>query len=197
MTRQATAYIVTDIEADGPVPGRHSMLSFASAAIDGEGADLGRFTINLRPVDGATTDPGTMGWWATQAEAWGAATRDPVEPEAAIAAFVAWVRGLPGRPVFAAHPLSFDGLWIDWYVERFAGLPLFDRPRQDGLTAGRGLDLPTLVMAVFGWDYHRCHRRHYPEAWLGGHAHSHRALDDALGYAHLLKLLLAEIAGRR
>jgi inhibitor of KinA sporulation pathway (predicted exonuclease) len=31
---------------------------------------------------------------------------------------------------------------------------------------------------------------HYPAEWLGGHDHSHRAIDDARGYAHLLTLLL-------
>ena len=32
MSQRAEIYVSTDVEADGPIPGPHSMLSFASAA---------------------------------------------------------------------------------------------------------------------------------------------------------------------
>ena len=47
-----------------------------------------------------------------------------------------------------------------------------------------------------GWGYSRCRREHYPEEWLGGHIHTHRAIDDSLGYAHLLKEMLRHINRR-
>ncbi len=62
-------------------------------------------------------------------------------------------------------------------------------PPQSGLTVG-GLDLPSLVMGVTGWPYDECRRSRYPEEWLGGHLHSHRAIDDALGYAALLTTMI-------
>lgn len=45
-------------------------------------------------------------------------------------------------------------------------------------------------MGVMGWDYGRCSREHYPPDWFGGHAHTRRAVDDAMGYAHLLREML-------
>ena len=44
-----SAYVVTDIEIDGFEPGTNSMRSFASVAIDGAGAELGRFEAVLEP----------------------------------------------------------------------------------------------------------------------------------------------------
>lgn len=188
-------YLVTDIEANGLTPGRHSMISIASVAVDHSGAELGQFTTNLTPVDGHSTEPDTMAWWATQSKAWREATTDPVEPAAAVKSFVAWAKTLPGPRIFTAHPLHFDGAYIAWYLDRFADLPLYDSPHEAGLTAG-GLDLPSLVMGVTGWEFDRCGRHSYPDEWLGGHAHSHRAIDDALGYAALLKTML-EKQGRQ
>lgn len=180
-------FVVTDIETDGPDPGANSMLSFASVARGEAGEDLGQFTINLVPLEGAGADAETLRWWRAQPEAWAEATRDPVGPQEAISSYCAWVRRLPGRPVFVAHPLVFDGLWIDWYLQRFAGLRLFQGPwTRELLFHGTGLDLPSLVSGALGWDYLDCRLENYPAEWLGGHAHSHRAIDDALGYAHLL-----------
>lgn len=187
---QPTSFIVTDIEADGPDPGRHSMLSFGCVAVGRDGTTLGEFEANLAPLPDAEQHPGTMAWWRTEPEAWNQATRDPREPAAVMAAWTRWVRGLPGTPVFVAHPLTFDGAWIDWYLRRFTGRRLFHRPRDPGLCHGAGVDLPSLVMASTGWDYRRCRRESYPDGWLGGHHHNHRAIDDARGYAHLLLLVL-------
>lgn len=187
----AAIFVVTDIESDGPDPGRHSMLSFGSVACGPDGGTLGEFTANLQPLPDAGQDPGTMAWWQTEPEAWRETVRDQQDPAAVMTAFAAWLLGLPGTPVFVAHPLTFDGLWIDWYLQRFVGRRLFRRPRSPGLCFASGLDLPSMVMAATGWDYARCSRDSYPEHWLGGHLHNHRAIDDARGYAHLLALVLA------
>lgn len=86
--------------------------------------------------------------------------------------------------------LSFDGAWIDWYLQKSTNCRLFYRPRDPGLSYGAGVDIPSLVMAKTGWGYQRCNRDNYPATWLGGHEHNHRELDDARGYAHLLTLAL-------
>jgi hypothetical protein len=46
-------YVVTDIEVDGPWPGANSMRSFASVAVDAQGAELGVFEAVLEPLPGA------------------------------------------------------------------------------------------------------------------------------------------------
>ena len=63
-------YVSTDIEADGPIPGPHSMLAMASAAFTADGAPAGTFTANLELLPGAAGDPRTMAWWKTQPAAW-------------------------------------------------------------------------------------------------------------------------------
>jgi len=53
-------YVSTDIEADGEVPGKHSMLSIGSAAYLADKTLLGTFSINLETLPEATPDPKTM-----------------------------------------------------------------------------------------------------------------------------------------
>ena len=47
-------YVSTDVEADGPIPGPHSMLSFASVAFADDGVVLATYSANLATLDGAT-----------------------------------------------------------------------------------------------------------------------------------------------
>lgn len=65
-------YVSTDIEADGPIPGPHSMLSFASAAYLADKTLVGTFEANLETLPGAEGHPIQMQWWKTQPEAWAA-----------------------------------------------------------------------------------------------------------------------------
>ena len=44
---QDEIYVSTDVEADGPIPGRNSMLSFGSAAFRRSGQMIGSFSVNL------------------------------------------------------------------------------------------------------------------------------------------------------
>lgn len=56
-------YISTDVEADGPIPGSNSMLSFGSAAYLADKTLLSTFTTNLETLPDAKPDPITMEWW--------------------------------------------------------------------------------------------------------------------------------------
>lgn len=53
-------YVSTDVEADGPIPGPNSMLSFGSAACTGGKELIGTFSANLETLPGATVDPTLM-----------------------------------------------------------------------------------------------------------------------------------------
>ena len=46
-------YVSTDVEADGPIPGPNSMLSFGSAAYSGGKELIGTFSANLETLPGA------------------------------------------------------------------------------------------------------------------------------------------------
>lgn len=75
-------YVSTDIEADGPIPGPHSMLSIGAAAYTADKALVSTFSSNLETLPGAQPHPKTAAWWATQPEAWSPAAETQSHPSA-------------------------------------------------------------------------------------------------------------------
>ena len=169
-------YVSTDIETDGPSPGHYSMLSFGSVAFTLDRKIHSSFERNLHLLPGAKQHPGTMAFWKTEPDAWDACRKDPVAPAEAMQAYVEWLRGLPGTPIFVAHPVCFDYLFISWYLHAFVGEDPF-----------RGAaDVITYAMALLGKPWRESTSRHMPRAWFDPtHPHTHRALDDALERAYL------------
>jgi len=165
-------YISTDIETDGPIPGENSMLSLGSVAFDASGTEISSFEINLETLPGAKPDPKTAEWWATQPEAWAAARKNPVEPKAAMARYLAWVEGLPGKPVFVAYPLLFDMMFVYWYLIRFCGRSPFSHS---------GIDIKTMAYAAMGsTSYREANKKNMPKHWMPPAApHTHVAIEDA------------------
>ncbi len=187
-----STYIVTDIEANGPYPGVHSMLGFASVACRRGDGIVGEFEANIAPLAELTEHPEVMDWWRTQPDAFAYVAKNPSPALEAMTGWVDWIEGYPGERVFVAHPITFDGMWMDWYLRRFLGRPLFRGPvRGTCLFSNTGLDLPSFAMAALNRDPKDVRRSAYPVEWFGNVLHSHRAIDDAKGYAHLLLRLLA------
>lgn len=181
-------YVVTDCEFDGPEPGRHSMLSFGSVALSESGSVLGEFEAVLEPLDGAEQDAQTMAFWHQHPEAWTAATTDPEPAEEVIQRFVAWIRSFDAEPIFAAHPVALDGLWLDYYLKRFTQRPLLEGPWiPDRLFRHPPLCIMSMVAGSTGRGQWECDVQFYPQEWLGSVAHTHRAIDDARGYSNLLR----------
>ena len=168
-------YLFTDIEADGPLPGKNSMISLASVARGDEGEEFGEFEANLSPLSGASQCPETMAWWKTQPEAWEYSITNPQDPVQVMQDFAVWIEQLPGTPVLAAHPVRFDFMWVTWYLQHFVGRAVLQGP---------ALDIETYAMATLDWGILDSNRRNWPEEWLGGFAHNHKAIDDAKGYAN-------------
>jgi hypothetical protein len=179
----AEIYISTDVEADGPIPGINSMLSFASAAFTADKKLLSTFSANLRTLGGASGDPKTMEWWKTQPQAWEACRKDVQEPPEAMRNYVTWIKGLGGKPVFVAYPAGFDFLFVYWYLIRFTGASPFSHS---------ALDIKTFAMAMLGTDYRDSTKRNMPKRWFEDAPHTHVALDDAIGQGLLFCNMLAE-----
>src|SRR5687768_16197206 len=97
-------YVSTDVEADGPIPGPHSMLSFGSAAYRADKTLVGTFEANLTTLPEAEGDPRTMEWWRSQPEAWAACREKLRDPAEAMPDYLSWLKRLPGRPVFVGYP---------------------------------------------------------------------------------------------
>lgn len=183
-------YVVTDIECDGEWPGRSSMLSFASVAVSLDGTRYGEFEAVLEALPDSVPDVENMEWWATQPEAWTAATTNPEPPAEVMARFAAWVKTLPAKRVFAASPLVLDAQWIDYYLRRFTPYAVFIGPdREDQLFAGPGLCIRSYASAITGRPIAELATGTLPLEWFGDIEHTHRAIDDARGYANLLVTL--------
>jgi len=185
-------FVVTDIEADGPNPRRSSMLSFASVAIDAEGKRHGEFEAVLQPRPDRQPDENTMAWWATQPEAWKAATENAEPPEIVMPRYADWVESLPGSRVFAAAPMIFDGLWMDEYLDVFAGTRVLSGPfKTRTIFRGGGVCLYTMAGTLRGAPYLKWGMQRVPAEWYGNIVHTHRAIDDARGFANVLVKLMA------
>src|SRR5215472_17441447 len=169
-------YVSTDVEADGPIPGPHSMLSFASAAYRGDKTLVGTFEANLTLLPGAQGDPKTMEWWRGKPEAWAACRTNLRYPAVVMPEYVAWLKSLPGKPVSVAYPAPYDFMFVYWYLIRFAGESPFSHS---------ALDIKTFAMALLGTEYRDSVKRNMPREWFDDLPHTHVALDDAKGQGAL------------
>ena len=163
-------YVSTDVEADGPIPGPHSMLSLASVALRADKTIVGEFAVNLAPLPGASPHPRTMTWWGGFPEALAKARENPEAPETAMPRYAKWLQKLPGRLVFAGQPAGFDFMWVYWYLMRYCG---------DSPFGHSALDVKTYAMALLKRDYRDCVKGALPAGWDDGLPHTHIALDDA------------------
>jgi hypothetical protein len=185
-----TTFVVTDIEADGPNPLESSMLSFASVACDVTGTVLDEFEAVLTPRPDRKPSPDTMAWWQTQPEAYAAATENPEPPEKVMPRYADWVEALPGFHVFAAAPMIFDGLWMDHYLWTFVGTRVLGGPyKSRQIFRGGGVCLYTMAGTLRGAEYLKWGMQRVPPEWYGHVAHTHRAIDDARGFANVLAKL--------
>ncbi len=179
-------YVSTDVEADGPIPGPHSMLSFASAAYTADKQLIATFSANLETLPGASAHPIQAAWWKKQPTAWEACRNDLQSPENALRAYVKWVEALPGKPVFVAFPAGFDFTFMFWYMMRFVGRCPF---------SWSALDIKTLAFAMSepARPYRRCIKPHLPKEWFDDLPHTHIALDDAIEQGALFCNMLARL----
>lgn len=175
-------YVSTDIEADGPVPGLHSMLSFGSAAFRKNKKIIDTFSVNLEVLKGAKQDPNTMKWWKAQKKAWKACRKNLEKPKKAMVQYFKWLSKLPGKPVFVAYPASFDFGFINWYFIKFTGKNPFSY---------LALDIKSYAMAVLGKPFHKVTKNTMPKKLFDKNDKSHVALDDAIEQGLLFCNLLS------
>ena len=184
-------YVSTDVEADGKLPGLSSMLSFASAAYDIEKNIVSTFSRNLDLLAGATPDEETMAWWnstpANQA-AYAVTRVDTANPVEAMREYKAWLKSLPGTPVFVGYPAPYDFKWIDYYLIMFAGSNPF--------SFSRVIDVKSYAYAVLKQKrFLSTSKKNFPKQWFDKLPHTHIALDDAIEQGAMWINLLRETSG--
>ncbi|UCG35199.1 MAG: 3'-5' exoribonuclease [Candidatus Omnitrophota bacterium] len=176
-------YVSTDIEADGPIPGENSMLSFGSAAFSAQKELISTFCANLETLPGAKQDSATMRWWGRHKKAWEASRKDLKSPEIAMKEYVKWLNGLSGKVVFVGYPASFDFTFIYWYLMKFSGVCPF---------SFAALDIKTYAMAMLKKGFHKTTKSTMPKRWFDTSKKKHIALSDAIEQGYLFCNMLTE-----
>lgn len=177
-------YVSTDVEADGPVPSVNSMLSFGSAVYTKDKKLVSTFEANLELLDGAVGDKKTMEWWSTEPEAWKACRINLEKPSEAMHRYLTWLKQLEGKLVFVGYPVSYDFMFVYWYLIKFTGESPFSHS---------ALDIKTLAMVGLQKTYTQSTKPNMPSHWFDDLPHTHKALDDAIEQGAMFCNILKEI----
>lgn len=177
------AYFSVDIETDGPIPGRYSMLSFGivyAGEFDGkrfcEPSRLDRtFYRELRPISEE---------FQTEALAVNGLDRDHLcrvglEPALAMREAATWIAQVSAgrKPVLVAYPLAFDWSWMYWYFINFTGSSPFAH--------SRGFDIKTAFAVKAKIPVVEAGHSHLANELRPRRPMTHHALDDALAQAEI------------
>lgn len=106
---------MVDIEADGPIPGDYSMVSFGAVIVE---PGLSRtFFGQLKPISER---------WIPEALNVSGYSRDETlgfaDPQTEMERFEAWLKeNVPDQPIFMADNNGFDWQFINWYFHHFLG----------------------------------------------------------------------------
>jgi hypothetical protein len=159
--------IMVDVEADGPIPGDYSMISFAAVVVEPE---LNRtFLANIKPISEA---------WIPETLSISGYTREQTlqfdDPKEVMEKFKAWLAQVSkDRPRFISDNNGYDWQFINWYFHHFSGGNPFGYSSMNLGSLYKGLQrdmAPTF--------------KH-----LRRTAHTHNPLDDVLGNAEALLAL--------
>jgi hypothetical protein len=176
-------YFSVDVESDGPVPGRFSMLSFALVAVatfDGE--QLVRLDPHaasryweLQPIT-EQFEPAAL---SVNGLDRAKLLREGLPPAQAMREAARWVREVADgrRAVLVAYPAVFDWSFVHWYFSTFAEESPFGH--------GSCIDIRSMYMGASGCTYAASSKSQLPAAILPQAAHTHNALDDAIEQGEL------------
>jgi hypothetical protein len=164
------AYIMVDIESDGPIPGDFSMISFGAVLVQ-DGLDK-TFYGQLKPISEN---------YIPEALAVSGHTREEVllfdDPATVMANFATWIKTVcKDQPIFISDNNGFDWMFICWYFHHFTGKNPFGFSSQNLGSLYKGM-----VKDMFKNFKH-----------LRKTAHTHHPVDDAKGNAEALLTLKRE-----
>jgi len=161
------SYIIVDVESDGPIPHKYSMICFGAVVLQ---PSLGKtFYGRTKPVSKE---------WIAEALAVSGISRQEHEsfddPETVMEAFAQWLsQNSKGRPIFISDNPAFDWQWINWYFHTYSGKnPFgFSARRIGDLYCGMKMD------AGLNAEWKRLFRKT---------KHDHNPVNDAKGNAEAL-----------
>ncbi len=158
------AWIMIDIEADGPIPGDYSMVCLGAIVVE---PDLKRtFYGRLKPISQRFIPEALAVSGFTRAQ-----TLAFDDPAAVMAAFRQWLQEVgAGRLMFMSDNNGFDWQFVNWYFHHFLGANPFGHS-----SANLGSLYKGLMKDMFVSFKH-----------LRKTAHTHHPVDDARGNAEAL-----------
>ncbi|HEY4247052.1 MAG TPA: exonuclease domain-containing protein [Lacunisphaera sp.] len=168
------AYIMVDIESDGPIPGDYSMISFGAVVVDS----------TLKNTFGATLKP-ISDKWIPEALAVSGHSREQTlqfaDPKKVMGDFQAWLDEIiRDRPMFISDNNAFDWQFINWYFHHFLGKNPFGFSSTNLGSFYKGLVKDTSK----NFKHLRKTR------------HSHDPVDDAVGNAEAFLTMIDQFALR-
>jgi hypothetical protein len=158
------AYVMVDVESDGPIPGDFSMICFGAVLVTSELDQT--FYGRLKPISEK---------WVPEALAISGFSREQTlgfdEPAAVMGKFAHWVTEHAGpRPLFISDNNGFDWQFINWYFWHFIGRNPFGHSSTNLGSLYKGMARDTFQNFK--------HLRRTP--------HTHHPVDDARGNAEAL-----------
>lgn len=158
------SFFMVDVEADGPIPGDFSMVSFGAVLVE---PSLERtFYGTLKPISES---------WIPEALNVCNLTREQTlkfdDPKTVMESFAEWIEeNSNGRPFFISDNNGFDWQFINWYLHHFIGRNPFGHSSTNLGSLYKGF-----VNDTFANFKH-----------LRKTAHTHHPVDDAKGNAEAL-----------
>jgi hypothetical protein len=166
------SYFMVDVEADGPIPGRYSMVSFGAIVVE---PGLQRtFHGRLRPISDQFVAEALAVSKLSRDETLGFPNAGDVMHE-----FEHWIaENTTGRPIFISDNNGFDWQFINWYFHAFLGKNPFGHSSTNLGSLYKGL------VKDMSKNFKKLRRTR----------HTHHPVDDARGNAEAL-LHLRETMG--
>ena len=165
------AYIMVDIESDGPIPGDYSMICFGAVLVD-EQLDK-TFYGKLQPISD-TFIPEALAVSGFSREE----TLQFDDPRQVMINFKEWItQTCKDRPIFISDNNGFDWMFICWYFHHFTGGNPFGFSSQNLGSLYKGLEKDTFKTF-----------KHLRQT-----KHTHHPVDDAKGNAEALLTMKREM----
>lgn len=156
--------IVVDVESDGPIPYKYSMVCFGAVIVEP----------SLSKTFYGTTKPISEIWNREALSISGFSREDHLkfdDPQLTMTKFRNWINeNSKGRPIFISDNLAYDWQWINWYFHYFIGENPFG-------FSGRRIG-----------DIYCGMKNNLYEKWkhLRKTKHDHNPVNDAIGNAEVL-----------
>jgi DNA polymerase III alpha subunit (gram-positive type) len=163
-------FIMVDVEADGPIPGKYSMIELGAIAVESNFDHI--FHRKLRPISDQYDQESLSITGYTREE-----TLHFEDPKRAMIDFEKWIKDVePKRPIFISDNNGFDWMFVCWYFHNFLGRNPFGFSSQNLNSLYKGLTRN--LQGSFK------HLRKTP--------HDHNPVNDARGNAEALLSLINE-----